>query len=1693
TGVTKGATTIIQHASGANAGISVGDIVFINNSVNGITQLRRMSGRVLNTTATTTELDINSTAFGNWTSNGQFTKVNPLETTRRTTLPLGVGLANGADYYIRWYLDNTGADELSLDNITLVADPQGLLIDNTDISTVIDFDNTLANVNNGQLVAAASFSAATPAAGELDANTWSFENDGATNTATAPNFGVVATNGQGVSIGGVATPGWYGFDIPNPASLDPAATTRALGWQGGDAAFATNGAVTLRITNNTGITVQDFRISYTAWEFNDDAGTNRIEVFASTDNATYTEITVGEHNSQVAASGSPAWVGTLYNMRARQASGLSAMSLAPGGSLYLKFFISGAGFDELAIDDISVIASVAPLTSLNPNRNTVWSYEGFDYYESLGNVQDVNNDGVSEFPSSYFKGVSTRFADFSPGGVGLHGVSTNTTNNRYASINGYASLGWAGDWLAGPDRDTPPVGSVFVPAGRDAGDPTIVKPTIPITSASEQRSIVNSGMYVQGGDGEVIGRRLQTSTAGFAFQYTATSTTNYQPCTSISADCPAISPLRHKDDVRVITHISTEANQAAGDDTRWSHTNNVIYGAEGSTVWVGVMLRKNKNDDDPVFISLHKNANVWEAAAADADPLNINAIQIGYFGGVETDPASGATTYRHWGVRVNGVVAKAATQNARITTAEDIDGLANLDVNGHPATVDGTGAPNPSERVFDLLVVRIDFAEGTAPTAADALALAGGLDNTYATDHRVRMWVLRDIARDNDSPNTEAYPAVPNPNGYPLGQGALLDILGSETATALDFDTNKDLDITAPAATDISFHSMAYFPGANTGASAMDEFRLGGSFSQAALNSPVISLIRGLCSANGGSLGTQSYQGGSFGEAECLDANGNLLPCAGGTTNSTSNSGTQEVYDAASTDIWGSAVTETTLENTWEPAGDQHPSYTGGAVANNVVRAPGAAQLYNGGPTYNKISGGAYNYQLNTGSGPNDNNYLMGTQSRHSFGPAWVAFYDNSPNKNGYLMSINAAYARSKFFDQTIAGLCADTQYEFSVDIINVLRDTRVITNYDPVTGTSTNAAIHVATDVCDPVLEPGCAQFSRAGSTGSFIGLGGVTRGGTGALGTTTGSGGNNRNFSLNPEIDFALNETSIYTVPVSIANDQQWHRVGLTFVTKANLSQALNLSMRNLAPGGMGNDLAIDNISFRPCGNRSELIDSATVCNPTAGGTAGQMQVLIGKAGQSYSNARVRFQKWTPFAYPISRMITGVTNTGTPTTVTLVNGGGATDYEATYGVPLGAEVALYDLNLVGGMPIFEGTTAIVTAKTATTVELGSLNNVTVYPGNVGTLQVLALTDAAVTNISQTNPVVVTFSSTQGDDIAVGTLVTFSGIAGMTEINGLSGKVTAKTSNTIIIGSIDASGFSAYVGSATERIALSNPSDDLDGDGVADENEYVDMDFNPYDGKNYSVVTVTPNAASYDTPLVPVTPVAIPRTITAYNVYYSNGTYFRALFAGNEANLLDESGKCRFIIPGFLTNCEILPATGGKLSARKTNDGIELRWNAYQENPSMKYILERSYDAKNFVAIADYSAFGKEEYKHLDGAPYEGKNYYRVKIVEANGSFQYSNTATADWGNSSALSIYPNPANDVVNVNFSKDFTQEQEVSVRVLSIMGNQIKDKGYTLPKGERNLVIDTKDIAEGLYLLEIKIGTLDKVVHKLVIKR
>ena len=81
-------------------------------------------------------------------------------------------------------------------------------------------------------------------------------------------------------------------------------------------------------------------------------------------------------------------------------------------------------------------------------------------------------------------------------------------------------------------------------------------------------------------------------------------------------------------------------------------------------------------------------------------------------------------------------------------------------------------------------------------------------------------------------------------------------------------------------------------------------------------------------------------------------------------------------------------------------------------------------------------------YNFTTDVPPNDVSFTITNNTTFwgSFAAEnWIDITDNSPDPDGYMMVVNASFEPSLFYDQTIEGLCENTLYEFSADLINLI------------------------------------------------------------------------------------------------------------------------------------------------------------------------------------------------------------------------------------------------------------------------------------------------------------------------------------------------------------------------------------------------------------------------------------------------------------------------------------------------------------------------------------------------------------------------------------------------------------------------------------------------------------------------------
>ncbi len=170
------------------------------------------------------------------------------------------------------------------------------------------------------------------------------------------------------------------------------------------------------------------------------------------------------------------------------------------------------------------------------------------------------------------------------------------------------------------------------------------------------------------------------------------------------------------------------------------------------------------------------------------------------------------------------------------------------------------------------------------------------------------------------------------------------------------------------------------------------------------------------------------------------------------------------------------------------------------------------------------------------------------------------------------------------------------------------------------------------------------------------------------------------------------------------------------------------------------------------------------------------------------------------------------------------------------------------------------------------------------------------------------------------------------------------------------------------------------------------------------------------------------------------------NCTWYTNLLTGTEdgVDYIEYSGVSSFSTFGFASNAgnsAVLPVKIHDFSASKITDNTiaNLNWQVGVEEHITSYEVLRSNDAINFETIATVPATGRKTYNHKDYQPMQGRNYYRLRIIDMDGNIAYSDIRLVDFAtNQQSVFIYPNPAtkNNLIQVKL-QGYTQGAKATV--------------------------------------------------------
>jgi len=213
----------------------------------------------------------------------------------------------------------------------------------------------------------------------------------------------------------------------------------------------------------------------------------------------------------------------------------------------------------------------------------------------------------------------------------------------------------------------------------------------------------------------------------------------------------------------------------------------------------------------------------------------------------------------------------------------------------------------------------------------------------------------------------------------------------------------------------------------------------------------------------------------------------------------------------------------------------------------------------------------------------------------------------------------------------------------------------------------------------------------------------------------------------------------------------------------------------------------------------------------------------------------------------------------------------------------------------------------------------------------------------------------------------------------------------------------------------------------------------------------------------------------------------------YNIIFTENNTGLICGSqGK-------FLRNTDyIVPVELISFNVKVDGNNVQLNWATATELNNSGFEIYKSSDNNNWKVIAFVLGYGTsselKNYSFIDEEIKNGKYYYRLKQIDYDGKFEYSEIEEIEVLLPLVFNLeqnYPNPFNPLTTINFS--LPEATNVTLTIYNTLGQKIDEIVNTyLEAGLHSFQWDANNSTSGLYFYELRTERYESVKKMLLMK-
>lgn len=307
---------------------------------------------------------------------------------------------------------------------------------------------------------------------------------------------------------------------------------------------------------------------------------------------------------------------------------------------------------------------------------------------------------------------------------------------------------------------------------------------------------------------------------------------------------------------------------------------------------------------------------------------------------------------------------------------------------------------------------------------------------------------------------------------------------------------------------------------------------------------------------------------------------------------------------------------------------------------------------------------------------------------------------------------------------------------------------------------------------------------------------------------------------------------------------------------------------------------------------------------------------------------------------------------------------------------------------------------------------------------------------------------------------------------------------------------------------------------------------------FNINNGNNYSLIRLRAldacgNATLGDASILPLANNGIssssncflqPTTLTVDAIFNSTYEWYKKDTLDGKDSILVGTGTSMVYIPGVLPSdtgiyvCHLsvlngcvnrsyyynlngscftaLPVTLLDFSGKFANDKVLLDWKTVKENNLAFYIIERKNKDNTYTEIGRINPTGNpsypQQYYFIDQRPVPGDNFYRLKLVNSDNTFSFSDeimlVKTQGFPD---IHIFPNPVSDLLTIEFRNSMSHVYKVTL--INLINQVISETKFNSGVNKKLEIKRTKAISPGVYIVRFNdLNNNDEFSQKVIFR-